>query len=159
VPWIFATITDIVVGGWLVDFLVQRGYNSSLVRRVILIGGTAFGLGILGAAQAHTATRALIWISVSIGGLAAAAPVGWSIPSLIARRNDVGKVGGIVNFSNQISGISAPIITGYLVTAFHSYAWAFGVAAAYLTIGITAYIFMLGKIERVQDTHLGLSQR
>ena len=153
VPWIFATITDIVVGGWLVDFLVQRGFNSSLVRRIILIGGTAFGLGILGAAQAHTATRALIWISISIGGLAAAAPVGWSLPSLIARRNDVGKVGGIVNFSNQISGISAPIITGYLVTAFHSYAWAFGVAAAYLMVGITAYIFMLGKIERTHNLH------
>ena len=147
VPWIFATITDIVVGGWLVDFLVQRGWNASLVRRVVLIGGTAFGLGILGAAHAHTATRALIWISVSIGGLSAAAPVGWSLPSMIARRNDVGKVGGIVNFSNQISGISAPIVTGYVVTAFHSYAWAFGVAGIYLAIGIAAYIFMLGKID------------
>ena len=151
VPWIFATITDIVVGGWLVDFLVQRGWNASLVRRVILIGGTAFGLGILGAGHAHTATRALVWISISIGGLAAAAPVGWSLPSLIAHRNDVGKVGGIVNLSNQISGISAPIVTGYLVTAFHSYAWAFGVAAAYLSVGIAAYIFMLGKIERMPD--------
>lgn len=151
VPWIFATITDIVVGGWLVDFLVQRGWNASTVRRVVLIGGTAFGLGILGAAHAHTATRALIWISVSIGGLSAAAPVGWSLPSMIARRNDVGKVGGIVNFSNQISGISAPIVTGYVVTAFHSYAWAFGVAGIYLAIGIAAYIFMLGKIERSQD--------
>jgi MFS family permease len=151
VPWIFATITDIVVGGWLVDFLVQRGWNASTVRRVILIGGTACGLGILGAAHAHTAERALIWISISIGGLAAAAPVGWSLPSMIAGRNDVGKVGGIINFSNQISGISAPIITGYLVTAFRSYAWAFGVAAVYLVIGIAAYIFMLGKIERTHD--------
>ncbi len=151
VPWIFATFTDIVVGGWLVDFLVQRGWNANLVRKVILIGGTAFGLGLLGAAHAHAATRALIWISISIGGLAAAAPVGWSLPSLIARRNDVGKVGGIINFSNQISGISAPIITGYTVTAFHSYAWAFGVASAYLAIGIAAYIFMLGKIEQMHD--------
>ncbi len=151
VPWIFATITDMVVGGWLVDFLVQRGWNASTVRRVVLIGGTAFGLGILGAAHAHTAARALIWISISIGGLAAAAPVGWSLPSMIARRNDVGKVGGIVNFSNQLSGISAPIITGYVVTAFHSYAWAFGVAGGYLAIGIAAYIFMLGKIERSPD--------
>jgi MFS family permease len=159
VPWIFATITDIVVGGWLVDFLVQRGWNASTVRRVILIGGTAFGLGILGAAHAHTATRALIWISISIGGLAAAAPVGWSLPSLIARRNDVGKVGGIVNFSNQLSGISAPIVTGYLVTAFHSYAWAFGVAAVYLSIGIAAYIFMLGKIERTPDERLDLLEQ
>ena len=139
--------TDIVAGGWLVDFLVQRGWNASFVRRAILIGGTACGLGLLGAAHAHTPMRALVWISISIGGLSAASPVGWSLPSLIARRNDVGKVGGIINFSNQISGIAAPILTGYLVTAFHSYAWAFGVAAAYLAIGITAYIFLLGKIE------------
>ena len=114
-------------------------------QRRFLIGGTACGLGLLGAAHAHTPTRALIWISISIGGLSAASPVGWSLPSLIARRNDVGKVGGIINFSNQISGISAPIITGYLVTAFHSYAWAFGVAAVYLAIGIAAYIFLLGQ--------------
>lgn len=149
VPWLFATVTDIVAGGWLVDFLVQRGWNASTVRRVILIGGTACGLGLLGAAHAHTPVRALIWISISIGGLSAASPVGWSLPSLIARRNDVGKVGGIVNFSNQISGICAPIITGYLVTAFHSYAWAFGVATVYLVIGIAAYIFLLGRIERM----------
>jgi MFS family permease len=149
VPWLFATVTDIVAGGWLVDFLVQRGWNASTVRRVILIGGTACGLGLLGAAHAHTPVRALIWISISIGGLSAASPVGWSLPSLIARRNDVGKVGGIVNFSNQISGICAPIITGYLVTAFHSYAWAFGVAAGYLCLGIAAYILLLGRIERM----------
>jgi len=154
VPWIFATITDLVVGGWLVDALVQRGWNANRVRRVILVGGTAFGLGILGAAHAHSATRALIWISISIGGVAAAAPVSWSLPSLIASRNDVGKVGGIINFSGQLSGISAPIITGYLVTAFRSYAWVFGVAAVYLAIGIAAYVFMLGKIEYVPDRRL-----
>jgi MFS family permease len=78
---------------------------------------------------------------------------------MIAGRNDVGKVGGIINLSNQISGISAPIVTGYLVTAFHSYAWAFGVAAAYLVIGIAAYIFMLGKIERTYDSPLDKLQQ
>jgi len=156
VPWIFATITDIGIGGWLVDFLVQRGWNANLVRKVILIGGTTCGLGLLGAAHAHTPTRALIWISISIGGLAAAAPVGWSIPSLIASPNDVGKVGGIINFVSQLSGISAQIVTGYLVTAFHSYAWAFGIAGGYLAVGVAAYIFMLGKIERTGGGHRDL---
>jgi len=150
VPWLFATATDLLVGGWLVDALVRRGWNASRVRTVILIGGTAFGLGILGAGNAHTATRALIWISVSIGGLAAAAPVGWSIPGLIVPRGSVGTVGGIVNFSNQISGIAAPIITGYLVAATHSFAWAFGVAAGYLVVGICGYVFLLGKVEPIE---------
>ena len=147
VPWLVATATDLIVGGWLVDALIQRGWDASRVRKFVLVGGTALGLGILGAAHAHSAMRALIWISISIGGLSAAAPVGWSIPSLIAPRNSVGKVGGIMNFSNQISGIAAPILTGYLVAARHSFAWAFGVSAAYLILGIAGYLLLLGKIE------------
>ena len=152
VPWIFATITDVAIGGWMVDALVRRGGNASLIRQIVLVAGTACGLGILGAAHAHDATRALIWISISIGGLAAAAPVAWSAPSYIAGRNDVGKVGGIINFSAQISGIAAPIITGYVVQGLHSYAWAFGVSAIYLAIGIAGYIFLLGGIERSHAT-------
>ena len=148
VPWLFATFTDMAIGGWLVDLLLKRGWSGSAVRRTVLIGGTAFGLGIFGAGHTHSATQALIWISISIGGLSAASPVGWSLPSLIAARNDVGKVGGIINFSNQISGIAAPIVTGYLVAVTHSYVWVFRVAAIYLVIGIAAYIFLLGKIER-----------
>jgi len=148
VPWLFATLMDFV-GGGLADALIQRGWNANRVRKTVLVCGTAFGLGILGAAHAHTATRALIWISISIGGLSAAAPVGWSIPSMIAPRGSVGTVGGIMNFSNQLSGIAAPIITGYVVTATQSYALAFGIAAAYLLVGIASYVFLLGKIEPV----------
>jgi ACS family D-galactonate transporter-like MFS transporter len=146
-PWFVATLGDLIVGGWLVDALIRRGWNANTVRRTILIGGMVLGLGIFGAGHAHNATQALIWISISIGGLSAASPVGWSIPALIVSDHNVGKVGGIVNFSNQLSGIAAPIVTGYLVEARHSFAWAFGVPAVYLAIGIAAYILLLGRIE------------
>ena len=148
VPWLFATAAALIIGGWLVDELIRRGWNANRVRKTTLIVGTACGLGILGAAHAHTPARALIWISISIGGLSAASPVGWTIPSLIVPRSSVGSVGGIINFSNQLSGIAAPIVTGYLVAAHQSFAWAFGVSAIYLLIGIAGYIFLLGKIER-----------
>jgi MFS transporter, ACS family, D-galactonate transporter len=148
VPWFVATATDLAIGGFLVDFLVQRGFSQSGVRRTVLIGGTVFGLGILGAAHAHSPSQALIWITVSLSGLAAAAPVAWSLPSFIARRPDVGKVGGIINFSGQVSGIVASILTGYLVSAHHSYASAFAVAAAYLAVGIAGYLLLLGRIEQ-----------
>jgi len=58
-----------------------------------------------------------------------------------------------MNFSSQISGICAPILTGYLVSAFHSYAWVFGISAAYLSIGVAGYIFLLGRIEPAH--HIG----
>ncbi len=148
VPWLVATFTDLLVGGLLVDALIQRGWNSSRVRMTVLVLGTAMGLGILGCCWSHTAAQALFWISVSIGGLSAAAPVGWSLPSLIAPWGSVGSVGGILNFSNQISGIAAPIVTGYLY-ARHAYTAAFTVAGAYLVVGVCAYLFLLRRVSRI----------
>ncbi len=151
VPWLFATFTDILMGGWLVDKLIQRGSDSSFVRRAILIGGTTFGLGVFGAAYAQTTVGALVWISLSIGGLSAASPVGWSIPSLIAPRESVGTLGGILNFGNQLSAIAAPIVTGYVAQTTHSFFWAFGVAAIFLVLGIAGYVFLLGRIEPIAE--------
>jgi MFS transporter, ACS family, D-galactonate transporter len=79
------------VGGWLVDALIKRGYDQSAVRKTVLIGGTVFGLAVAGAMFTRNPVVAAFWISISLGGLSAAAPVGWSLPSLIAPRNSVGK--------------------------------------------------------------------
>jgi MFS family permease len=151
VPWLVATATDLLVGGWLVDALVRRGHKETLVRQSILIGGTFLGLAIAGAMFTHSAAVAVFWISMSLGGLSAAAPVGWSIPSLIAPRDSVGRVGGILNFGNQIAAIIAPIVTGYFAGPTNSFARAFGAAAIILLVGIAGYIFLLGKIEPVPD--------
>ncbi len=150
-PWLFATLTDILMGGWLVDKLIQRGRNASFVRQAILIGGTTLGLGMVGAAYAQSTTTALVWISLAIGGLAAAAPVAWSVPSLIAPRESVGTLGGIMNFGSQLSAIAAPIATGYIFQATHSFFWAFGAAAAFLAVGIAGYGFLLGRIETIPE--------
>jgi MFS family permease len=155
VPWLIGTASEWLIGGWLVDHLLERGWNASRVQRTVLIGGTTMGLGIVGAAYSQTATSALIWISVSLAGLSAASAVGWSVPSLIGPRGSVGTLAGIQNFSSQISGILAPIVTGYLVTARHSFGWAFGVAGIYLSIGISAYIFLLGRLEKIPSQPAG----
>lgn len=151
VPWLVATVTDLLIGGWLVDVLVRRGYRDSVVRQTVLIAGTSFGLAIAGAMSTRNPFVAMLWISIALGGLSAAAPVGWSVPSLIAPRDSVGKVGAILNFGNQITGIIAPIVTGYLVGPANSFSSAFAVAAALLLLGIAAYIFLLGKIEQLPE--------
>ena len=149
-PWAFATAADFV-GGWSVDKLVQKGHDASRVRQTALVGGTLLGLAMLGAAYAHTATAALAWITIAISGLSIAAPVGWSVPSLIAPRESVGTLGGILNFGNQLSAIAAPIVTGYVVQFTHSFFWAFGAATAFLAVGVVGYIFLLGRIETIPE--------
>jgi MFS family permease len=151
VPWLFGTLTDLLIGGWLVDVLVRRGHKETLVRQSVLVAGMILGLAVGGAAFTQNPYLAALWISLSLGGLSAAAPVAWSIPSLIAPRDSVGKIGGIVNFGNQIAGIVAPIATGYFAGPTNSFSRAFAAAACILLAGIAGYIFLLGKIEQVPE--------
>jgi ACS family D-galactonate transporter-like MFS transporter len=147
IPWLVAAISDLAIGGYLVDRLVRKGCSDTVVRQSVLITGTALGLAIAGPMFTTDPKVALFWITLALAGLAAAAPVGWSIPSLIAPRPSVGKVGGILNFGNQVSGIVAPIVTGYITRETGSMKQAFAVGAVLLLLGIAAYVFLLGRIE------------
>jgi MFS transporter, ACS family, D-galactonate transporter len=148
-PWAVATVTDLVVGGWLIDALIARGRDETRVRKAVLIGGMLLGLAVIGATRTTNPVWAVFWISISLGGLAAAAPVGWSLPSLIAPKGGVGTVGGIMNFAVNLMGIAAPIATGLIVKATHSFVGAFLAAAAILVVGILAFIVLLGRIEHL----------
>lgn len=155
VPWLIATITDLLVGGWLVDFLIGRGFSPLLVRQSILVLGMFLGMGLLGAAHATTPTRALFWISLSIGGLAAMAPVSWSLPALVAPAGSVGRVAGVMNLASQVSAIAAPVVTGYVFSRTHSFAIAFIVPVAYLLAGAAGYVLLLGRIEPIPEPRRG----
>ena len=150
IPWLVATFTDLAIGGWMVDALVRRGARPWLVRQAVLVGGLAFGMGIYGARFAHTPSVAVAWMSICMAGLGAMAPVGWSIPSFIAPRESVGRVGGVMNFATQIAAISAPVITGYFARA-HNFGGSFALAAMVLAIGIAGYVLGLGKLRVIPE--------
>jgi ACS family D-galactonate transporter-like MFS transporter len=151
IPWGFATLTDLAVGGWLIDHLVRKGWNETRVRKSVLVTGMFFGLAVFGATQTTSANWAIFWISISLGGLAAAAPVCWSMPSLIAPKGGVATIAGIMNFSNNIGGGIAPLATGYIVAKTQSFTNAFLLADVILIIGIISIIFVMGKIEPIPD--------
>jgi MFS transporter, ACS family, D-galactonate transporter len=147
IPWAVATVTDLAVGGWLIDALIARGVDETRVRKSVLVVGMLLGLAIVGATRTTNIHWALFWLSVSLGGLAAAAPVGWSLPSLIAPKGGVGAVSGIMNFAVNAMGIVAPILTGLIIRETNSFSLAFLAAAAVLVVGVLAFVFLLGRIE------------
>jgi len=150
-PWLCATIADLVVGGWLIDALIARGYDETRVRKTVLVGGMALGLAVFGATMTTNPIWAVFWIAIALSGLAAAAPVGWSIPSLIAPRGGAGTIGGVMNFVNNLMGALAPAVTGLLVGATNSFSAAFAVAGVVLLIGIFSYVVVLGRIETIPE--------
>ena len=153
-PGSWRRITDFVVGGWLVDFLVQRGWNASRVRRVVLIGGTAFGLGILGAAPcAHCGAGADLDQHLdrrTVCGIA-----GRLVGAVADRRPQrCGQGGRHHQFlrpdfghlradPHRISGLGAALLCMGLRRG-----------GGLPAIGIAGYIFLLGKIERCPSWRL-----
>ncbi len=151
IPWAWATLTDLFIGGWIIDRTIARGYDESRVRKAVLIFGMICALAILGVIGTSDPRWAITWISVSLGGLAIAGAVTWSIPSLIAPRGGVGTVSGIMNCAGNVMGGVAPALTGFIVGGTHSFDNAFWVAGAVIFAGILSIIFVLGRIEPIPD--------
>jgi sugar phosphate permease len=151
IPWLTAAVADLLVGGFLVDALIRRGLDATRVRKTILVAGMLLGLSIFGATTTRDPNVAIAYITIALSGLAVSAPIGWSIPALIAPRGAVGSVGSIMNFANNIMSILAPIVAGYVVTATGSFNDVFLIAAGVLIVGILSYVFVLGRIEPIPE--------
>jgi ACS family D-galactonate transporter-like MFS transporter len=151
IPWACASVADLLVGGWLIDFLISRGRDETRVRKAVLVIGMCAGIAVLGATATSRPGIALVWISIALAGLSAAAPVAWSLTSLIAPKGAVGAVGGMMNFSNNMMGVVAPIVTGFVVESTHSFVGAFLVAGLVLIAGVASFVFLLGRIEPLPE--------
>jgi MFS transporter, ACS family, D-galactonate transporter len=151
IPWAVATVTDLAIGGFLVDYLIGKGHDPTRVRKVILIAGMVLGLAIVGAAYTTDIRVAIFFVSVALGGVAFSAPVGWSIPGLIAPKGSVGTIGGIMNCFNNLANAAAPVATGFIVARTGSFTLALSTAGVVLLIGIVSYVFVLGRIEPIPD--------
>lgn len=147
IPWACASVSGLLVGGRLIDHLIARGCDETRVRRGVLLAGMCTGVVVVGAMFTTDPIVAIIFISIALSGLAAASPVCWSLPSLIAPKGGVGTLGGVMNFANNMMGVVAPIVTGYIVSTTRSFADAFAVAGLVLLAGIVSFAFLLGRIE------------
>ncbi len=149
IPWLVATITDIAIGGILVDRLISRGYDSTRVRKVLVTIGLLLGIAAAGATFTNNVNVAIVWVTISLAGLAFAAPIAWSIPSLIAPKGTVGTVGSIMNCAGNLAGIIAPIVAGYVADTI-GIAVNFIITGAILLAGVVCFLFLLGKIEQIE---------
>lgn len=151
IPWMFAALADLLIGGFFVDWLLQRGLDETKVRKAVIVAGMVGGLAVFGAVYTTDPFWALTWITIALSGLSAAAPVASSVVSLISPRGGTATVGGFANLINNLMGVAAPVITGFIVGMTHSFAGAFLVAGLVLLVGIFSYVVLLGPIEPIPE--------
>ncbi len=142
--WLYATLQP--VGGRLGDILIRRGFEDTKVRKGLIVVGFLFGLLILPVPLVKS-------VPVAIALLTASSLVGISVANMLviqqtcAPRKEVGIWAGAMNFSGNVAGIIAPLVTGFLVEMTGSYLVPFALGALVMIPAMLSYLFIVGKVE------------
>jgi hypothetical protein len=73
----------------------------------------------------------------------------WAITQTLAGPEAAGRWSGMQNTIGQLSGVIAPIVSGYIVQATGHYFWAFLSPALIAIAGAGCYLFLIGRVEPV----------
>ncbi len=146
-PWIMSFLGNIL-GGFLSDRLIKRGWNSIKARKTILAIGMLFPLGIIPTIYIEDAMVALIFLSAAIGGEGLAAGIFWATVSDVAPKGTEGKLAGLQNFVGNLAGWLSPVVTGLLVTQYNNFTIALIIPVIICVIASMGYMFLI-KNERI----------
>jgi ACS family D-galactonate transporter-like MFS transporter len=134
------------LGGWIADRLIRYGYDETRTRKGLVTAGFLTGLLLIPAEHVASATAA-IWLIVgaSLVGLATGNLI--VILQCCAPTEKVGLWTGFENFSGNIAGILAPLLTGILISRTGSYSPGFQLAVVVLLCGLASYWFIVGELK------------
>jgi ACS family D-galactonate transporter-like MFS transporter len=136
------------LGGFLSDRLLRKTGSLSLARKLPIICGLLLSSSIVGANFVDAPELVIAFMALAFFGNGMAS-IGWSLISHVAPRHLIGLTGGTFNFISNLSGITTPLIIGYLAQD-GNFAPGLTYIAVVALIGALAYIFVIGKLERVE---------
>ncbi|MEW7849154.1 MFS transporter [Massilia aurea] len=149
-PLVVAMFVE-VLAGWLSDKVYKSGkYSLTAIRKTFLIVGLVMASSIGFAAFAESAVMAVVLLCIAKSGTTIAASQVWALPADVAPRNMTSMVAGVQNSVSNLGGVVGPIITGAIVGATGSFEYALVFSAALIVIAILNYLFLLGKVERIE---------
>ena len=136
------------LGGFLSDRLLRNGYTLGTARKFPIIFGLLLSCSIVGANFVDQPKLVIAFMALAFFGNGMAS-IGWSLVSHVAPKRLIGLTGGTFNFISNLSGISTPVIIGY-IARHGNFAPGLAYIATVAVIGALAYILMIGKLERVE---------
>lgn len=146
VPFL-AAFCGVLVSGFSSDFLVKKGVSKEVARKAPIIVGMLLTIFILGANYTDDTFWVITFLSIAFFGNGLSS-IAWVFVSLLAPKHLVGLVGGCFNSIGGLSAVTVPIIIGFLVQG-GDFKPALIFIASLAAIGSCAYLFLVGKIERI----------
>ena len=143
------------VWGRLADHFIARGFSATVVRKTSCgIGAGGVALCLIGCAYSgHTASAVWLMLTGVFGPCLSVNT--YLIAQSIGGPEATGRWVGVQNMIANVAGLIAPALTGILVDRTGSFTVPFLVVAIVTLAGGAAWIFLVGKIVRINWQQLG----
>lgn len=138
-----------VTCGWLSDLWIRRGGSPTLVRKTFVVSGLLLSTAMVPAAFVTDLRVSMALLCLAYVAFGMYASNHWAITQTLAGPVAAGKWTGLKNTVGNLSGIIAPIATGFIVQATGSFKWAFISPAILAVAGIFCYLVLIGKVAPV----------
>jgi ACS family D-galactonate transporter-like MFS transporter len=145
-----AAFVGVLCSGVLSDMMVRRGASLGTARKVPIVTGLLLSTSVVGANYVNEPALIIGFLALAFFGNGLAS-ITWSLVSAIAPERLLGLTGGVFNFVGNLSGITVPIVIGYLA---RDYGFSAGLTyiAVLALLGALSYVFVVGRVERLPDS-------
>ena len=144
-----AAFVGVLCSGAFSDAMVRRGASLGTARKAPVVAGLLLSTTIVGANYVERPGLVIAFLALAFFGNGLAS-ITWSLVSAIAPARLLGLTGGVFNFVGNLSGITVPLVVGYLARD-HGFAAGLTYVAVLALVGALAYVFVVGPVERLPD--------
>ena len=144
-----AAFAGLLTSGLLSDYLLKKGVSVNIARKAPVIFGLLLSASIIGANYVDSTSWIIFFMALAFFGNGFAT-ITWVFVSTLAPKELIGLTGGVFNFIGNLASVVIPIVIGYLARNGNFEPALFFIGSV-TVIGACSYIFIVGKIERIEE--------
>ena len=142
-----AGFTGGILGGVLSDRLLRSNRSLSVARKTPIVAGMLLSTSVIVCNYVSSDWIVICIMSLAFFGKGVGA-LGWAVVADTSPKEAAGLSGGLFNTFGNVSGITTPIVIGYLVQGTGSFAAALVFIGANAVLAIFCYLVVVGDIRR-----------
>ena len=137
-----------VLGGFVSDLLIKRGYSITFSRKVPIVVGMLMSTTLILCNFIDDQIILVAIMAFSFLGKAFGTQ-GWAVLSEIAPKESVGLAASLLNGFGSVASIISPIVVGYLIHATGNFSISLVFIALHAVVAALLYLFFVGPLRRI----------
>ncbi len=143
-----AAFIGVLCSGFISDYMLKRGVSATVARKLPIIIGLLLSTTIIGANFVDSQNAVIFFMCLAFFG-AGLSSIAWAMVSALAPARLLGLTGGVFNCIGNLAPMAVPKIIGWLIKD-NDFAPGLAFVGCVAFAGAMSYIFLVGKVERVQ---------